>query len=74
MCLFDGNCYYKPQQAYCIKDDPKRMWKCKQGYIQQGNSCVATREKAATTGEKKKVANQDQQKKKKIVSTKAEKV
>jgi surface antigen/LysM repeat protein len=41
MCKFDGNCYYKPQQAYCVKDDPKRMWKCKQWYVQQANTCVA---------------------------------
>ena len=53
MCLFDGNCYYKPQQAYCIKDDPKRMWKCKEWFVQQGNTCVATQKKSQSASVKK---------------------
>jgi surface antigen/LysM repeat protein len=73
MCLFDGQCYYKPQQAYCIKDDPKRMWKCKQWYIQQGNTCVTVKEKTKIPVEKKKTTL-EQKKKPKPVSTKAEKL
>lgn len=74
-CLSDTTCVPKPQFAYCTKNDPKHLWKCKQGFQQQGNDCIAVKGvqpvkqvTAKATIEVKKVVKPSSEKKKIITS------
>ncbi len=40
-CLHDGNCWSRPENAYCSPEDPKNAWICKEGFRDTGKECVA---------------------------------
>jgi surface antigen/LysM repeat protein len=40
MCLFNDECFFRPENAYCIKNDMQHMRKCKEWFTQQWDSCI----------------------------------